>query len=535
MEDLNNVPSSGTYGAAINEVNANFSLIVNAINSLEYATTHSKGIYNNGFTPNTTTLPNSVDGDWCMVLGTGNTFPARIWTFNGTTWAQGGTWNPDGINLNDYATTSALNTAVANSLLQATARMGYGEATASNNAYSVSIANYTLPTNGGVIRVKMPTSATGAATLNISETGAKTIWYNGLAVTSENTWGAGEVISVFYDGTQYQATLAQGGIYPRLQDNFESDFDIADKRNYVIVRFENGHLRTKNFNSATTPKIESLDDSDFSISDGNGHAIAMFKNGHIKTKNFDSKDLINYVQYSELNGKRVVFVGDSFTQGNELPDSSKVYCNVFAEVSGCTIVNLGVAGSSIAKRANNAARFYTRCTASNLAGADLIIVQGGTNDFDLDSKAIGDLFDYVDTTPVDYFGGKTIVAPSDTEAFGGAMHQLIQTIRTNAPRVPIVFVTPTNRGTYGHSRLPTSYEYNKNMNTMQEYRDAMERICEFYQIPVFKAHLIPQLDFTNEAVSLAYSVGDNLHPNAAGNDVLGKALYKFIMNNITLN
>ena len=323
--------------------------------------------------------------------------------------------------------------------------------------------------------------------------------------------------------------------YPIIQDNFESDFDIADTRNYVIARFENGHLRTKNFNSATTPNIASIDGQDLSISDGNGYAIALFKDGHLKTKNFNSKDLINYVQYSELKGKRVVFVGDSFTQGNELPDSSKVYCNVFAEVSGCTIVNLGVAGSSIAKRANNAARFYTRCTASNLAGADLIIVQGGTNDFDLDSKAIGDLFDYVYTTPVDYFGGKTIVAPSDTEAFGGAMHQLIQTIRTNAPRVPIVFVTPTNRGTYGHSRLPTSYEYNKNMNTMQEFRDAMERICEFYQIPVFKAHLIPQLDFANDDISLAYSVGDNLHPNAAGNDVLGKALYKFIMNNITLN
>ena len=211
MEDLNNVPSSGTYGAAITEVNRNFSLIVNAINSLEYATTKSKGIYNNGFTPNTTTLPNSVSGDWCMVLGTGNTFPARIWTYNGTTWAQGGTWNPDGLDLTGYATTAAMNTAIANSLLQATARMGYGEATASNNAYSVSIANYTLPTNGGVVRVKMPTAATGAATLNITNTGAKTILYNGAAVSSQNTWEAQEIISVFYDGTKYIASNSQGG------------------------------------------------------------------------------------------------------------------------------------------------------------------------------------------------------------------------------------------------------------------------------------------------------------------------------------
>lgn len=293
MEDLNNVPSSGTYGAAINEVNTNFSLIVNAINSLEYATTKSKGIYNNGFTPSSTTLPNSASGDWCMVLGTGNTFPARIWTYNGTTWAQGGTWNPDGINLNDYATTSALNTAVANSLAQATARMGYGVATASNNAYSVTITNYTLPTNGGVVRVKMPTAATGAATLDITNTGAKTIWYNGKAVSSTNTWEAEEIISVFYDGTKYMSSNSQGGgvdaekiKYDNSQSGLAStnvqealdtlsdeigdtiktkqvatstaQLDIIDEQGYVIGRFKDGWFKTRYFDADFESRIDLL-------------------------------------------------------------------------------------------------------------------------------------------------------------------------------------------------------------------------------------------------------------------------------------
>ena len=211
MNNLNTVLPNGTFGVAVNTINANFSLIVNAINSLEYASTKSKGIHNYGFVPSTTTISKAVSGDWCMVLGSGNTFPAQIWTFNGTSWSQGGTWNPEGLDLTDYAKTSDMTTAIADSLAKATARTGYGVATASGNAYSVTIANYTLPANGGVVRVKMPTAATGAATLNITDTGAKTIWYNGAAVSSQNTWEAQEIISVFYDGTKYMASNSQGG------------------------------------------------------------------------------------------------------------------------------------------------------------------------------------------------------------------------------------------------------------------------------------------------------------------------------------
>lgn len=326
MEDLNNVPSSGTYGAAINEVNSNFSLVVNAINSLEYATTKSKGILNYGTNP-ATAFPNAVEGDWCMILSEGNVFPATIKTYNGTSWTGSGQWNPSGIDLTGYATTAAMNTAIANSLLQATARMGYGEATANNNAYSVTITNYTLPTNGGVVRVKMPTAATGAATLNISSTGAKTILYNGAAVSSQNTWEAQEIISVFYDGTKYMASNSQGGggkaekiKYNNLQSGLAAenvqgavdelsqnvtildkirvaegtspDLDITDEDGYVLARFEDGQIETKEFASADVYQLKYQSDgsdADLNIADLSGNVIVQFKDGHIATKNFNSR------------------------------------------------------------------------------------------------------------------------------------------------------------------------------------------------------------------------------------------------------
>ena len=118
MNNLNTVLPNGTFGVAVNTINSNFSLIVSAINSLEYASTKSRGIYNYGFKPSTTTLPNAVKGDWCMVLREGNVFPADIYTFDGTSWTKGGTWNPEGIDLTQYAKTSDMNAAIAQAISQ---------------------------------------------------------------------------------------------------------------------------------------------------------------------------------------------------------------------------------------------------------------------------------------------------------------------------------------------------------------------------------------------------------------------------------
>ena len=104
-----------------------------------------------------------------------------------------------------------MTTAIANSLAQATARMGYGECTVSGTSLAVSIPNFILPTSGGTIHIKMSAAGTGASTLSINGTTAKTLWYNGAAVSSTNTWEAGEIISVFYDGTKYMSSNSQGG------------------------------------------------------------------------------------------------------------------------------------------------------------------------------------------------------------------------------------------------------------------------------------------------------------------------------------
>ena len=231
---------------------------------------------------------------------------------------------------------------------------------------------------------------------------------------------------------------------------------------------------------------------------------------------------------NNLSGKKVMFIGDSITAAGG-------YLNTFASLYSCTSVNLGVSGTCIANNTTNglgSSRFVTRATVANLTDAAMIVVFGGTNDFSYDSKAIGDLFVLQDRTAQGNIGDKKIVAPTDTDAFGGALHDLINTIMTNAPTVPIVFMTPLNRGRYTANN-PNSDESNKNGNYMRDFADAINEICTFYSIPVLDLNAMSNLDFLNPDIAAKYS-SDNLHPNTAGHTLIGNILFRFVEQNVVI-
>lgn len=110
------------------------------------------------------------------------------------------------------ALTSIVNTASDN-LSRVLAMLGYYECStaAATAAKTVSASGYTL-TNGGCIRIKMTNANTAnSVTLNINSTGAKALYYDGAQASSSNSWEAGEVLEVYYDGTQYQCASGGGG------------------------------------------------------------------------------------------------------------------------------------------------------------------------------------------------------------------------------------------------------------------------------------------------------------------------------------
>jgi len=102
----------------------------------------------------------------------------------------------------------------------ALALVGYGEINGTTSTFQqttleCSIPNYTLMV-GGCIKIKMqyassfPMQNIGHS-LSINGETAKPLYYNGALACAQNSWEDGEVLEVFYDGANYQASNAQGG------------------------------------------------------------------------------------------------------------------------------------------------------------------------------------------------------------------------------------------------------------------------------------------------------------------------------------
>ena len=232
---------------------------------------------------------------------------------------------------------------------------------------------------------------------------------------------------------------------------------------------------------------------------------------------------------SFLQNKKVAIIGDSITYGTGASDDNHKYVNVFARLSGAIVKNLGIGGTCIANNTTNnlgSDRFVTRATAQNISDCDLVIVFGGTNDFSYDSKPIGTGFTEETIVSHDNIGNKQTIPTTDTDTFDGALHNLIQTIRTNSPATPIIMITPLNRGRYT-SINPTSLECNVRGNYLSDFCDTMKSIGRFYSIPVLDLNSISNLDFSNPSIASEYSV-DNLHPNDKGHKVIAELLYNFV-------
>ena len=97
-----------------------------------------------------------------------------------------------------------------------------------------------------------------------------------------------------------------------IEGESSTDLDVADEDGRVVLKLKGGHVITKNFNSANVATKKEIEDiknemvdgahpvsinedanTDLDIADENGQVLASFKNGHIKTKNFDSSKFVN--------------------------------------------------------------------------------------------------------------------------------------------------------------------------------------------------------------------------------------------------
>ena len=210
----------------------------------------------------------------------------------------------------------------------------------------------------------------------------------------------------------------------------------------------------------------------------------------------------------ELKGKKVVFLGDSITEGVGASSVETRYVNVFEQITGTKMINYGIGGTRFAKQVKPYIEHYDK---NDFCGrfdkmdddADIVVVFGATNDYGHGDAPFGE---YSDRTP---------------DTFIGATHYLMKGLIQKYPTATIVFMTPIHRERENY--------HNQNRKILKDYVDVIRNVAEYYSIPVLDLFSMFGVCPDIEAHKVAYAP-DGLHPNDAGHRKIAERLKAFLEN-----
>lgn len=213
----------------------------------------------------------------------------------------------------------------------------------------------------------------------------------------------------------------------------------------------------------------------------------------------------------DLRGKKIVFLGDSITQGAGATKKENVYLEVCAKKLGAKAVNFGVGGTRIAPQITLSAEafcdeyFLLRAKKMD-KDADLVVVFGGTNDFGHGDAPFGRIGD------------------KDPATFCGAYDALIEYLMATYGKEKLIIVYPLRRC----NETATNGDGSKaeGSKPLAEYHDAEKAIaekCGLKSVDFWNdGDLNPNTPDGNE------NFADGLHPNDVGHRLLGEKLAEAI-------
>ena len=214
----------------------------------------------------------------------------------------------------------------------------------------------------------------------------------------------------------------------------------------------------------------------------------------------------------ELKNKKILFLGDSITEGVGASSTEKCYVSVFGKLSGAEVKNYGIGGTRIAKQSKISLSeesdrdFMSRVDEMD-SEADVVVVFGGTNDFGHGDATIGDF------------------SSRDECTFYGALHILCTSLINKYPKADIIFMTPLHR-------VSEDDEVNeiglKHEALLSGYVDIIKEVAGYYGLPVLDlfntSGIQPKVDIIREIY-----MPDGLHPSDAGAEKIAKRLYNFLL------
>lgn len=212
----------------------------------------------------------------------------------------------------------------------------------------------------------------------------------------------------------------------------------------------------------------------------------------------------------ELKGKKMLFLGDSITEGAGTSDLSHVYWRVLGECTGAEVHGYGIGGTRIARQLVPSNERWDRHFGSRVEEmepqADVVVVFGGTNDYGHGDAPLGTMADREDNT------------------FYGALHSLCRKLISRYPEAVIVFITPLHR-------LNENQVLNergiRNQAPLDTYAEIVREVAAYYGLPVCDLRRISGIQPELEEQRVAF-MPDGLHPNDAGNARLAERLTAFL-------
>lgn len=212
-----------------------------------------------------------------------------------------------------------------------------------------------------------------------------------------------------------------------------------------------------------------------------------------------------------LKGKKILFLGDSITEGNGVSSEEFRFSNLIAKNEGAICYNYGIGGTRIAYQSKPSEKprwdfnFIDRVDEMEDV-ADIVFVFGGTNDFGHGDAAIGDFYD------------------RNPYTFYGAVHTLFTKLIEKYPDSNIVFATPIHRTVEEKNIVKGGVPQNV---TLLQYVEILREMTQYYGIPTLDLYKCSGLQPKIPVICEKY-MPDGLHPNDAGHKILADRISAFL-------
>ena len=223
-------------------------------------------------------------------------------------------------------------------------------------------------------------------------------------------------------------------------------------------------------------------------------------------------------------GKTIACIGDSITAGVGVTKDQTDYVTRLAQALEMDYIRLGASGSTLCTD-GHATCNIGKLTESNLAGAEVVTILMGINDFVQAHNgyyALGNM----DST--------------DTSTIYGALHMWCQRIaalrqKDSLKSTEFYFMTPVITSWNNSVSSVRNWDQSKtNIHgyTLRDLCNAIIEVCAWYDIAVIDLNLISGLYYNNaEDNNIVQFGGDGAHPGATGHQMMANAMENALLQN----